>query len=353
MPFHSILFDLSEIDADVYDQGTPSFFHDLNLDQIFQSVTAWRDEYNLKPFFSMPLNDVELITYRHEILRDLEGEALRERIESFARNMKAMRQHLAQADKLHYEYQKASWFLDAVEIYCKAVSYLANELSYLDVKSRGFRTFREYVKTYVNSDGFRSLLCETKKLKGELSVIRYCVHIRDNRITVGKYEAEPDYSAEVEKTFRKFQQGTVKDYRVTFHDPDMNHVEAGVLDLVACLYTDIFLALRDFYDRHRDYPDTTIRRFDREVQFYLAYLEFIKNLKSSGLNFCYPQVTDRSKEVRAYETFDLALANKLVHEHSKVVCNDFFLNNPERIFVVSGANQGGKTTFARTFGQLH
>jgi len=68
LPFRSILFDLPEIDADVDDQDTPSFFHDLNPDQIFQSVTAARDEYNLKPFFSMPLNDVDAITYPHEIM---------------------------------------------------------------------------------------------------------------------------------------------------------------------------------------------------------------------------------------------------------------------------------------------
>jgi DNA mismatch repair ATPase MutS len=89
------------------------------------------------------------------------------------------------------------------------------------------------------------------------------------------------------------------------------------------------------------------------VQFYVACLEHIRRFKPVGLHFCYPTVTDRSKEVYGHEVFDLALANKLMGENLPVVSNDFYLNDPERIFVVSGANQGGKTTFARTFGQLH
>jgi DNA mismatch repair ATPase MutS len=159
---------------------------------------------------------------------------------------------------------------------------------------------------------------------------------------------------EVEKTFEKFKQGAVKDYRVKFLDlPDMNHVEAGVLDLVAKLYPDIFLNLDNYCTKNSNYLDETIAVFDREIQFYIAYLEYVAIFKRAGLKFCYPQISDKCKEVYNYEGFDLALAYKLINENSTVVCNDFYLKGKERIFVVTGPNQGGKTTFARTFGQLH
>jgi DNA mismatch repair protein MutS len=158
----------------------------------------------------------------------------------------------------------------------------------------------------------------------------------------------------VEKTFEKFKQGAVKDYRVEFSDwPSMNHIEANILEFVAQLYPKVFSNLELFCEKNKGYLDETIGTFDREIQFYVTYLEHIAILKRKGLKFCYPRITDKSKEVFDYEGFDLALAYKLIYEHTPIVCNDFYLKGNERIFVVSGPNQGGKTTFARTFGQLH
>jgi len=354
MLFRSILFDDSGISRDIDGREAPEFFTDLNLDQIVASITAGREEYNLKPFFYTPLSRVETINDRHDIFRDLENQALFGHIRSFAQKMRTMRRHLAQSEKLHYKYQKQRWFLDGADIYCDAVSCLTHELTFADLRSRGFLAFREYLTTYTMSGDFASLLAETQKLKTDLSAVRYCLHMEGNRITVSPYGSEPDYSADVLATFEKFKQGAVREYRFDFSSyPDMNHVEAAVLDRVARLYPDTFSSLDQYCHRHRDYLDDTIGDFDREVQFYVACLEHIERFKPAGLLFCYPTVTDRSKEVYGREVFDLALANTLVRENTLVVTNDFYLKNPERIFVVSGANQGGKTTFARTFGQLH
>ncbi|MFQ5682953.1 MAG: DNA mismatch repair protein MutS [Candidatus Binatia bacterium] len=351
MTFHSILFDKDGIQKETVEK--PAFFTDLNLDQVIDAITARKQEYNLKPFFYTPLHDVQTIHYRHEVMRDMEDETLMAQIKAFADKMAIVRRYLRLAEKSDFIYHKNGWFLEAALVSCNAVTDLARDLNLANLKSRGFLAFREDMTRYVHSSAFQSLLAEAQAVKAGLSSVKYCVIIQSGKFSVRKYEGETDYSVEVEKTFEKFKQGAVKDYRLNLGKRSgMNHIEAKILEFVARLYPEQFAALDRFCADHSQFVDETIRAFDREIQFYIAYLEFVAAIKRKGLTFCYPQVSATSREVYAYEAFDLALVGTLLSTNKPVVCNDFSLLGPERIIVVSGPNQGGKTTFARMFGQL-
>jgi hypothetical protein len=352
--FESILFERAEGVGVVDTTAEPDYFGDLNLDQVLETMSTGREEYELQPFFYRPLHEVAAVRYRHEVLRDLENADVREPVRRFAQEMRRMREHHTQLEKLHYGLQKQAWFLDAVEIYCDTVRTLSGDLSRCDVSSRGLDGFRAYLADYVASERFGLLAAETQALKQAFADVRYAVRSQGSRVTVSRYEGESDYSAEVTETFAKFQQGAVKSYLVKLPNfADMNHIEAKILGGVADLNPDVFSRLADFCVRQRDYLDPTIGRFDREVQFYLGYLELIGPLRDAGLPFCYPHVSARSREIAVDEIFDLALAGKLAADGRPVVTNDFYLEGPERVIVVTGPNNGGKTTFARTFGQLH
>jgi DNA mismatch repair protein MutS len=351
--FRSILFD--GWDTLVAASATePPYFRDLNLDQIVQFMTAGFDEYDLKPFFYSPLGDARSISYRYEIMRDLEGRALRGHIDSFAKCMRMMRERIASTEKIGNAYQVQRYFLDAVDAYSDAVDGLTRGLADTEPRARGLLLFRNYLAAYSAGEAFKSLFAETKTLKAELANLTYCAEIAGLRVTVSRYESEPDFSAEVARTFQKFKQGVAGEY--TFNFPAglrMTQVEEIILDRVVRLYPNVFSTLQQYFDRHQLYLDETIRRFDREVQFYVACLNQVNAFKQVGLGFCHPTVEDESsKGMLGREVFDLALAKKLMAAKKHVVCNDFDLGGTERLLVVSGANQGGKTTFARSLGQL-
>jgi DNA mismatch repair protein MutS len=352
--FYSILFASPADRARADWVEAAAFFPDLNCDQIVAGVTAGRDEYNLTPFFHTCLQRAEAIRYRHEVMQDLELAPVYETVSSFAAHMTGIREHLRQVQKMYYKEQKEAWFRDAIEIYCAAIKVFAADLHTFDLHSRGFLSFRDYVANYVRSTQFCSLADGVDKLKADLATVEYCVLIRGDRFTVTKYEGEADYSVEVEHTFEKFKQGAVKDYRVNFAvSVEMNHIEAKILEFVARLFPKVFGPLEEFCNRNQNFIDPVIAAFDREVQFYLAYFEYAGALKRAGLSFCYPRISSADREVYNRDGFDIALAHKLLKENSSVVCNDFHLRGRERILVVSGPNQGGKTTFARAFGQVH
>ncbi len=328
---------------------------DLNLDQIVAAVAGNREERDLitTVLFS-PLHDAGAVRYRQEVFQDLEDPGLAGAIRRFAGQMSEVRAHLRQLGEMRYRHQREGWLLDAAAIYCDAVASLAGRLAAARLESRALLAFREYLGSYVASAGFTALARDTQSRQDALGKIRYSIRVRGDRVEVSRYTSEADYSAAVLDTFDRFKQGAGQDYLLQYRvQPGVNHVTAQIAELVARLFPEEFTDLAQYCRQHAAFVDDGIRHADSELQFYLAYLDYITPVRAAGLSFCYPEVSASSHAVNAAGTFDLALAHKLAAMRKPVVTNDFALDGPERIFVVTGPNQGGKTTFARTFGQLH
>ncbi len=329
-------------------------FSDLQLDQIQRLLAVDRQPWALEELFRAPLASAAEVRYRQDVLRDLEDPGVRPVVTRFGEAMEIVHDLRRNSEHADLQPKQEALFLGAVDEYCSAVRALADGIAASGIASSGLRRISGYLTAHVASRQFAELAQEANRLTAAVAGIRYRLQIDAWQVTVSHDEDAPDYSLEIERAFSRFQQplGRTRE-RTAYGTMETSEVQARILAGVVRLFPEVFEARTRFHTHHRDFLDETISRFEREVQFYLAYLELIAPLRAAGLSFCYPEINTASKAISVDGAFDLALAVKRVGAGQPVVSNDFHLEGAERIFVVGGPNNGGKTTFARTFGQLH
>ncbi len=389
--FYSVLYPTEESAGLARRKKAPAAFGDLQLDLIVKRAMQDARSPELEEAFYNPVPDPETIAYRQEIFRELEEDPAKrkllleivERFGALQRTMEELRDKAQGGGQTAAAGQTAvapvrssgafdmsgilaaaglgkgeNWLdmgrvLDRTGDFALALADFAGQVQALDLRSQGLRRFGAYVAEYCASPRFREMESEARRLREALSALRYCLWLKNNNsaVKVLPYEEREDYAGRIEALFSRFRQGETRDFRRTLDEtPVSEHLENQILQRVSRLYPKEFQALREFGEKHLGFADETVLRFAREVRFYFCWLDMLAPLKAAGLPFCYPEVHTHGPACRLEEGFDLALA---LRKPEGIVTNGFSLTPPEQVLVVTGPNQGGKSTFARAFGQAH
>lgn len=86
----------------------------------------------------------------------------------------------------------------------------------------------------------------------------------------------------------------------------------------------------------------------RELAFYVGCLNLADNLRALDMPICFPRLLSADSKDRSWQgLYDISLA---LTKSTAITGNELDAAN-KRLFVITGANQGGKSTFLRSIGQ--
>jgi hypothetical protein len=96
------------------------------------------------------------------------------------------------------------------------------------------------------------------------------------------------------------------------------------------------------------YMEDFFNMLRRELAFYVGCLNLDEFLRETGAPMCIPTLLPKDRENRAWRgLYDISL---VIMKNSAVTGNELDAAG-KRLYIVTGANQGGKSTFLRSFGQ--
>lgn len=327
----------------------PAFYKDLNLDQVIDRIcTLWGE--NVSSFYYYLPAGAAGSDYRRGIMADLKLEGVYHVLCGFMDKMKQRRESFAGKENVSDMLQKAVWHIREADDYCRAFGELFEALKSVPFCSEGMREFMSFLQQYLAGEEFRMMEEEAAALLREMDTFRLVLTYENDRISVAEGETSGEYDAFLEQCFPGHGRRMESPFGT---EPELARLERELLKLFRKKSPDFFRRAEAFYGRYKIYAEDTLLRFASEIRFYLSFYCFEKKMEGAGFRFCVPQmIQNKAGRMYARGLYDLALACANTGRPEGIVSNDMEYGEGERFFVLTGPNQGGKTTFARSLGQL-
>ena len=327
---------------------------DLLYDDLINYIARDLSERSRSWFYCLCCSISEA-KFRQEVYKDLADPYVNKIIHKFVGKFDTVKRLVNLYEKSFYVHEKVRIKVDAALSYCKALIELCHDLTSSKIASRGFRRFYGYLSDYTNSSAFTDMHSEAAAIVNKLTDIEYSLAINGNKIRVDTKPHGQDLSqalaiqfkplADIEVDLPMATEIRTKGY--------FDHIQAQVIHNLAKLYPDTFGPLAQFHKKYAEFIDPVIESFVQEVHFYLAFMRFADELKNKGAYFCFPKFCQQWSEENVQDAYDLILASKMCENFEELVANSWDLSAQCKAIVITGANQGGKTTFARSFALTH
>lgn len=124
---------------------------------------------------------------------------------------------------------------------------------------------------------------------------------------------------------------------------------------ISAMLSNITRKLEQTLSRYVSLSIGSITALIPEFMYYIRWAEFIENLKARGYVFCRPEIAASGslKRMDARGIYNLKLAALSECEAKDIVTNDLDFSTEHTLYLLTGANRGGKTTITQAVGLLY
>lgn len=351
-----LLFEKSESGPESVDMNKNDVIKDLNLDIIFKFM-ARNDKYIYKTARSVMTNcvlDRKTVLYRQAILADciVNYDSFNEIYDISTKTIEEMELFLESIKKSSVaKVSNSVNVLHSLELLGILVRNLENLKTYTDkvemnFKSPGMRTFydrlvsdysHEFVEKIKASISEMNFLTEGGEITFSASVGQG-LKIKDivvNHLAKEEYKKNKQKGVVTILYYRLFRRNVVllEDTQLTH---DAREMEAAGLVHVMKMYQNFIKELSSFFEN-----------LHFQMAFYIGGANLKNRLSQMQIPTCMPYITSKEADMFKFRgLYDMSLA---IYTRTMPVSNDLDTEDI-RLFIITGANQGGKSTYLRSIG---
>lgn len=325
-----------------------AFYTDLNLLAVIDRLTGKWGRGIRRYFMYLP-DDPREEEYRRAVYGDVRKEPVYRALMRYSERLAEVAELRGERETVSNPVQKTVWKIRETSVYCDAHEELAKELAGAELASEGMTEYRRILGEILESKEYLKLRKRTNEILEEIRRTRFVITYERDRIRVEAREIAGD--GEYDKWLSSIgADANAKLVNPFIADSAITELEYACLEVLKRKRPELFRRLNEAAKRDEEYERPVLARFAREIPFYLSYAGLQREMEEAGYAFATP-TTDGAR-MEATGLYDLALALTAVSDGREVVSNDFRCEDGDRFFVLTGPNQGGKTTFARSLGQL-